>query len=170
MTKSWAVVSALVLAFCLAAEALGYPIILSVLKIFSGWLEAVPGPTAEWASILAAWGWPLSALLIAYLLKRPLRIAAHHLAKRFEKDRIKVGGLLEIDAATSLIPLNDAARDVKVIEGMWEFVGASDEAWDQLLTWISTRVAPNVEVEDFLTERIFAPERELAYTELVEGK
>jgi hypothetical protein len=52
---------------------------------------------------------------------------------------------------------------------MWEFVGASDENWNSVLTWITQRIATGIEIEDFLSEHIFAPERELAYTELVEG-
>jgi hypothetical protein len=177
MKGDWAVISVLSFAFALFMAALGADIVLWSIGIIADWLRELPAPTEHFASLLGDWAWPLAALLIAYLLRRPLRVAAGHLARRLQKDRIKLAGILEVDAATSLITLDEglaaeplstfSPRDVKVIESMWEFVGESDENWSRLLSWIPQRV-PNLEVEDFLSERIFAPMRELAYRELVE--
>jgi hypothetical protein len=169
LKRDWLIISVLVLAFLLMAEAAGAPIMPALLSIFAGWLRTVPRPTAEWATMISAWAWPTMILLIVLLFRRPLWIAASHLARRFRADRIKAG-IFEIDAATSLIPLNERDRDTEIKEGLWEFAGASDANWDQLLGWISKQIASSVEIEDFLSEGIFASERELAYSDLVEGR
>ena len=102
-------------------------------------------------------------------LARVSLTTAYYLARRFRTDRLKAG-IFEIDAATSLIPLQEADRDQLVMERLWEFAGASDENWNRLLSWIAQEIAKGLELEDFLSESIFAPERELAYTELVEDE
>lgn len=145
------------------------PIVLWVLRTVAGWLRALPAPTEHWAAMISALGWPTAILAVAYLLRGPLRVAANHLARRMEKDRIKVAGFLEIDAATSVIDLDQSARHVKIIEDMWEFVGASDENWESVVSWISRNVGPSLEMEDFLSETAFASLREKAYMEMIEG-
>jgi hypothetical protein len=174
----WLVILVLSLALAFGLALAGADVTLWAIHTISRWLLAFPVPAKETAEILAAWAWPISVLILAFILRRPLKIAAYHLARRFRHSRIKMGGgLLEIDAATSLIPLTDNVNpaevgfsigDLRIIEEVWEFAGASSENWDRLLSWISQRVSPNLEVEDFLAERIFAPERELAYRELIE--
>ena len=157
--------------FALTCAAMGADWLLALLNIVARWLLAWPAPSKEFSEVLAAWAWPSAILILSYILRRPLRIAAHNLSKRFEKDRISVGnGLLEIDAATSLIPLNQAERDSQVKEALWEYGGSSQENWNRLVAWLTRNGFPSVEVEDFLSEAIFASERETAYKELTEGR
>lgn len=156
------------LTILLLAEAAGLAIAPVLIGIISGWLLAWPPPTEHFASLLGALAWPSALLLVVYTFRRPLRTAAYYLARRFKTDKLKAG-IFEVDAATSLIPLKELDRGQMVMERLWEFAGASDDNWDRLLSWIARNIAAGVELEDFLAESIFAPERELAYTELVEG-
>lgn len=151
-----------------ACAAIGYDWLGDVLHIVSNWLLDLPAPTETWADIIKSLAWPTTLLTIVSAFRRPLRTAAFYLARRFKTDHIKAG-IFQINAATELIPLNEADRDHKRIEALWEFVGASDENWNHLLSWIAQKIATGIEIEDFLAEGMFAPERELAYAQLVKG-
>lgn len=153
---------------------------LSFLEMIGAWLRALPAPTEHWAAILSAWAWPISALLIVYALRKPVKAAADRLAKRFEKDNIELGNWLKVSSDTSITTLDqDAvteesgtpeAADVKLVEGLLEYAGESDEKAMALLRWIESHAGLLVDPEDFLTEPQFAEQRQLAYKTLVEGK
>ena len=153
---------------------------LSVLKTIGSWLEAIPGPTEHWATILSAWAWPTAALIIAWWLRKPLSEAAHKLAQRFEKDKVEIGNWLKISADTPLTTLDQQAvteepgtveaADVRIIEALLEYAGESGEHAGRLVDWISTNAGPTLHPEDFLLEPNFADARKLAYKELIEGQ
>jgi len=83
MRGDWYRIGLLVLVLALLTAAASADWMLAVIQIISGWLTAFPGPTEHMATIAAAWGWPLAALLIAWWLRGPLANAAHVLAERF---------------------------------------------------------------------------------------
>lgn len=153
---------------------------LKVFTTFGAWLEAVPGPTEHWATILSAWAWPIAALVIVYWLRRPLGQIANTLAARFQKDDVEIAGWLKLSAERTLSTLdteaaaenpNDGERkDARIIEGLLEYAGESGANALKLLGWIANHGGPISDPEEFLTGADFAEKRELAYQELVEGK
>jgi hypothetical protein len=151
--------------------------LLSIFEAFGGWLRAVPGPTEHWATILSAWAWPISLLLAIYHLRSPLRSAADRLADRFAKDDIEIGSWLKLTTHTSLATLDQnavteepgtpEAKDVRIIEALLEFAGDSDAQANRLLAVISEHGGPELDVEEFLTEKRFADLRNKVYVQLI---
>jgi hypothetical protein len=148
------------------------------LELVGGWLRAVPGPTQHWASILSAWAWPVAALVIVYWLRLPLTRAAGALANRFGTDDLDLWGL-KMTSGDSQIPLDRiiaakessfAPEDVEIIERLYEFAGDAKENAGRLEDWISKNVDPRLDPIDFLSEPVFARERQAAYEALVEKK
>lgn len=152
---------------------------LDVLKIIGAWLLAIPAPTASWATIVAAWAWPVAILVIAYWFRKPLEGAAGALAARFANDDIKIANMLEVTRNTRVVPLDKnagaagssdlSASDRELIEHMLEFVGESDENEAKLIEWIATNIGSAIEPEAFITQPQFAEQREKAYKELQMG-
>lgn len=152
---------------------------LDLLKIIGAWLLAIPAPTASWATIVAAWAWPVAILVIAYWFRKPLEGAAGALAARFANDDIKIGSILEVTRNTLVVPLDGnapaaesdvfSAEDRQLIERMLEFVGESDGNEWKLIAWIANNVGSAIEPEAFITQPQFAEQREKAYKELQIG-
>jgi hypothetical protein len=150
--------------------------VLHVMQWLGAWLSAIPGPTEHWATILSSWSWPIAALLIVYMLRRPLRRAAHALADRIGTDDLDLWGL-GVRKGDRAIPLDRAAAqaesssftpdDVDVIERLYEFAGDSAQNAGLLMDWISHHVDPKLDPVDFMSEPVFAGERRSAYVELV---
>jgi uncharacterized membrane protein YagU involved in acid resistance len=72
----------------LVVEAAGLPILPIYLSIVRGWLGIWPAPAEHFADLVGHVAWPLSILLIVWLLRRPITRAAYILAERMELTRI----------------------------------------------------------------------------------
>lgn len=152
---------------------------LEALKAFGAWLRAIPGPTEHWATIIAAWAWPIAALIIVYMLRKPISRAAEKLADRFENDDIEVPGFLKITGNVPLSTLKKGAvteepgtpdeEDAKVVESLLEYAGDKLENSVKLLDWIESEFGYEQDAEAFLYETSFAESRKKAYLELIEG-
>lgn len=149
------------------------------LETFGSWLRAVPGPTEHWATIIAAVAWPVAAMAIVYMLRKPISLAAGKLANRFESDDIEIAGFLKVTGGVPLSTLKKGAvtedagtpeeRDAKVVESLLEYAGDSEINALRLIEWVESHAGPHQDVEAFLDETSFAELRERAYQTLIEG-
>ena len=149
------------------------------LETFGNWLRAIPGPTEHWATIIAALAWPVAALIIVYILRKPLASAAGKLADRFEKDDIEIPGFLKVTGNVPLSTLKQGAvteqpgtpeeADAKLVESLLEYAGESSANALKFLAWIESNVGPSQDPEAFLSETGFAEQRKKAYQELTKG-
>ena len=149
---------------------------LSALQTIGSWLRALPGPTEHWATIIAALAWPVAALVIVYILRKPLASAASKLADRFEKDDIEIPGFLKVTGNVPLSTLREGAvteepgtpeaHDAKLVESLLEYAGESAGNALRFLEWIETNIGPNQDPEAFLSETGFAEQRKKAYQAL----
>lgn len=167
---------ALAILILLLVEAAGLPVIPVYLRILAGWLTIWPGPTDHFASLVGDISWPISVLLIVWLLRRPITRAAYILAERMKSDNLKLGGFFEVTKAEfntldrQLVAEHVAPplviEDVNIIEALLEYAGLSEENADRLLSWIAARHG-RLDPEEFLTAPAFANDRRAAYIELI---
>jgi hypothetical protein len=151
-----------------------------LLQTVSRWLTAWPPPEEHFASMIGDLGWPLAVLLICWLLRRPLRRAAHLLSERMRRDNLELFNFLKITTAEfntmdrrvavdhqQAAP--DVAQDVDHAESLLEYAGRSDSHAQRLLDWIEAAQGTVTDPEAFLLEPAFAEARQQAYIELIEG-
>jgi len=168
---------ALAILILLVAEALGLAVLPVYLKIIQGWLTIWPAPAKHFADLVGHVAWPLSVLLIVWLLRRPITRAAYILAERMKSDNLKLGGFFEVTKADfntldrQLVADHVAPplviEDVNTIEALLEYAGLSEENAVRFLNWIAARHGASLDPEEFLTSPAFANDRHAAYIELV---
>lgn len=179
MKGDWIVISVLAIAFALMCAFVGADWMLWLLQTLSRWLMAWPTPEEHFASMIGGLSWPLAVLLIVWLLRRPIRRAAFHLAERMKSDAVEIPGFLKINAA-SFNPLEGqlavqhlhaapVVADVDATESLLEYAGLSEENAQRLRTWIADRHGDFLDPEEFMTADRFANSRHQAYIELVQG-
>lgn len=182
MKRYWlAIAGGTFFSLLLLEAAAGVAILPPLLRILANWLSLLPGPTEHFASVLAAWGWPLAVLLLTWVLRRPLKRAFEVLAERLGRDDVNFWGLSIVAAKGDLkIPLNrqEASSesdsftpdDAETIERLYEFVGQAPENAGRLVDWVVDNVDRELDPVDFLSEPVFADERQRAYIELIGDK
>jgi hypothetical protein len=176
----WLFITLLFLVATVFPAALGVDWVLWLTRVLARWLTAWPPPDEHFASMVAGLGWPLTALLIVWLFRRPLKRATYLLSERMKRDNLKIAGFLEItatefntmdpQAAVEHVQAAPAvAQAVDVAESLLEYAGVSDTNAARLLRWIEVNYGTAVDPEAFLTEPEFADARQRAYTEFIEG-
>lgn len=167
-------VSLVLLAF--AGVAVGFDWLFGILHAISNWLLALPEPTETWASIIRASAWPACLVYFLSCYRGHIIELLDTLAQRFKKDNVKLGPF-EITANAEILDLRPddqggsteifTREDIRHVGSLLEFI-AEPAKRHTLDGWVRENVGPQVSADSFLTEAVYATQRQQAFQALID--